>query len=450
MIDKMKILLPQNVKTITDILKNNGHEAFIVGGCVRDALMGIIPHDWDICTSAKPEQVKECFKDFNMFDSGIKHGTISIVIDKEVYEVTTYRIDGEYTDNRHPQNVTFTDDITQDLARRDFTINAMAYNIEKGLVDPFKGQDDLNNKIIRCVGNPDNRFNEDALRIIRALRFASTYGLSIEENTSESILRNAHLLNNIAVERIAVEFNKLVCGKGAEDILNNYRDVIAVFIPEIRKMFDFKQKTKHHNRDVWHHTTHSVSQIENDALLRITMLFHDLGKPDACTYDADGSTHFKGHPKYSATKAETILRRLKYPTSFIENCLKLIIYHDVRFTGSKKQLKHVMSAIGEDNVRLLLKVQRADKMAQSDYMHEEKLQKIDTACKVFEEIIEEQSCFTLKQLAVNGNDLKAIGITEGKTIGKALKYLLSLVIDEKIENDKSVLLQKAKDYLKGV
>ena len=442
----MKISIPDNVKTIIEILNNSGHESFIVGGCVRDSLMGIIPNDWDICTSAKPEQIKECFKEFNTFDSGIKHGTISIVIDKEIFEVTTYRIDGEYTDNRRPESVTFTDDITKDLARRDFTINAMAYNESRGLVDPFNGQTDLRSNIIRCVRNPDERFNEDALRIIRALRFASTYDLVIEENTSVSILKNAKLLNNIAVERITVEFNKLICGKGAENILDNYRDVIAVFIPEIKKMFDFKQKTKHHNRDVWHHTIHSVSQIDSDPLLRVTMLFHDLGKPEACTYDSDGSTHFKGHPKYSAKIAESILRRLKYPVSFIEDCLKLIIYHDVRFTGSKKQLKHVMSAIGENNVRLLLKVQRADIMAQSEYMHEEKLQKIETACKVFNEILEEQSCFTLKQLAVNGNDLKAIGVTDGKTIGKTLKYLLSLVIDEKIENEKSALLSKAEKY----
>ena len=442
----MKISIPDNVKTIIEILNNSGHESFIVGGCVRDSLMGIIPNDWDICTSAKPEQIKECFKEFNTFDSGIKHGTISIVIDKEIFEVTTYRIDGEYKDNRRPESVTFTDDITKDLARRDFTINAMAYNESRGLVDPFNGQTDLRSNTIRCVRNPDERFNEDALRIIRALRFASTYDLVIEENTSVSILKNAKLLNNIAVERITVEFNKLICGKGAENILDNYRDVIAVFIPEIKKMFDFKQKTKHHNRDVWHHTIHSVSQIDSEPLLRVTMLFHDLGKPKACTYDSDGSTHFKGHPKYSAKIAESILRRLKYSVSFIEDCLKLIIYHDVRFTGSKKQLKHVMSAIGENNVRLLLKVQRADIMAQSEYMHEEKLQKIETACKVFNEILEEQSCFTLKQLAVNGNDLKAIGITDGKTIGKTLKYLLSLVIDEKIENEKSALLSKAEKY----
>ena len=439
----MKISIPDNVKTIIEILNNSGHESFIVGGCVRDSLMGIIPNDWDICTSAKPEQIKECFKEFNTFDSGIKHGTISIVIDKEIFEVTTYRIDGEYKDNRRPESVTFTDDITKDLARRDFTINAMAYNESRGLVDLFNGQTDLRSNTIRCVRNPDERFNEDALRIIRALRFASTYDLVIEENTSVSILKNAELLNNIAVERIAVEFNKLICGKGAENILDNYRDVIAVFIPEIKKMFDFKQKTKHHNRDVWHHTIHSVSQIDSDPLLRVTMLFHDLGKPEACTYDSDGSTHFKGHPKYSAKIAESILRRLKYPVSFIEDCLKLIIYHDVRFTGSKKQLRHIMSAIGENNVRLLLKVQRADAMAQSDYMHEEKLQKIDTACKVFEEIIEEQSCFTLKQLAVNGNDLKELGFT-GKKIGEVLNFLLEKVIENPELNEK----EKLKEIIK--
>ena len=441
----MKIVLPKNVKLIIDILNKNNFEAFIVGGCVRDSIIGLTPHDWDICTNAKPEEIKKCFANFNTFDTGIKHGTISIVIDGEVYEVTTYRIDGTYSDNRRPDSVTFTSDIAKDLARRDFTINAMAYNEQCGLIDPYCGRNDLSDKIIRCVGNPDFRFNEDALRIIRALRFASVYDFVIENETSKSICKNADLLKNIAVERISVEFNKLLCGNGAEEILNNYRDVIAVFIPEIKPMFDYSQHTKHHNRDLWRHTTYSVKSIDKMPLLRMSMLLHDIGKPRACKRDEDGTCHFKGHPKYSAEMAEIILRRLKYPTDFIETCVTLIKYHDVRFSGSKRQLRHVMSAIGDKNVELLLKIQRADIMAQSDYKHKEKLEKLDLACEVYEEVLADKDCFTLKQLKINGNDIKKLGVTEGVKIGKILKMLLSLVIEDKLENKKSALLNKAEE-----
>ena len=441
----MNIVLPKNVKLIIGILNKNNFEAFIVGGCVRDSIIGLTPHDWDICTNAKPEEIKKCFANFNTFDSGIKHGTISIVIDSEVYEVTTYRIDGTYSDNRRPDSVTFTSDIAKDLARRDFTINAMAYNEQCGLIDPYGGRNDLSDKIIRCVGHPDFRFNEDALRIIRALRFASVYDFVIENETSKSICKNADLLKNIAVERISVEFNKLLCGNGAEEILNNYRDVIAVFIPEIKPMFDYSQHTKHHNRDLWRHTTYSVKSIDKMPLLRMSMLLHDVGKPKACKRDEDGTCHFKGHPKYSAEMAEIILRRLKYPTDFIETCVTLIKYHDVRFNGSKRQLRHVMSAIGDKNVELLLKIQRADIMAQSDYKHKEKLEKLDLACEVYEKILADKDCFTLKQLKINGNDIKKLGVTEGVKIGKILKMLLSLVIEDKLENKKSALLNKAEE-----
>ena len=441
----MNIVLPKNVKIIIDILNKNNFEAFIVGGCVRDSIIGLTPHDWDICTNAKPEEIKKCFANFNTFDTGIKHGTISIVIDGEVYEVTTYRIDGTYSDNRRPDSVTFTSDIAKDLARRDFTINAMAYNEQCGLIDPYCGRNDLSDKIIRCVGNPDFRFNEDALRIIRALRFASVYDFVIENETSKSICKNADLLKNIAVERISVEFNKLLCGNGAEEILNKYRDVIAVFIPEIKPMFDYNQHTRHHNHDLWHHTTYSVKSIDKMPLLRMSMLLHDIGKPKACKRDEDGTSHFKGHPKYSAEMAETILRRLKYPTDFIETCVTLIKYHDVRFNGSKRQLRHVMSAIGDKNVELLLKIQRADIMAQSDYKHKEKLEKLNLACQVYREVLADKDCFTLKQLEINGNDIKKLGVTEGVKIGKILKMLLSLVIEDKLENKKSALLNKAEE-----
>lgn len=441
----MNIVLPKNVKTIIKILNTHNYEAFIVGGCVRDSVIGLTPHDWDICTNAKPEEIKKCFENFNTFDSGIKHGTISVVLDGEVFEVTTYRIDGTYSDNRRPDSVTFTSDITQDLARRDFTINAMAYNEKRGLIDPYGGRNDLSDKIIKCVGNPDFRFNEDALRIIRALRFASVYNFEIDDETAKSIHKNADLLNNIAVERISVELNKLLSGNGAEKILNNYRDVIAVFIPEIKPMFDYNQHTKHHNRDLWHHTIYAVKSIDNTPLLRMSMLLHDIGKPKACKRDEDGTCHFKGHPKYSAEMAETILRRLKYSNDFIETCITLIKYHDVRFSGSKRQLRHVMSAIEDKNVELLLKIQRADIMAQSDYKHKEKLEKLDLACQTYKEILADKDCFTLKQLKINGNDIKNLGLSEGIKIGKILKILLGLVIEDKIENEKSALIKKAEE-----
>ena len=253
--------IPQNANLIIHRLQNAGFEAFAVGGCVRDSLLGLTPHDWDICTSAKPEQIKACFEDFNTIDIGIKHGTVAIIVDKEPFEVTTYRVDGEYRDNRHPESVTFTSNLREDLARRDFTVNAIAYNEEYGIADFYGGESDLKNRLIRCVGNPDERFREDALRILRALRFASCYRFSIENETAAAIHRNSGLLNNIASERIQSELVRLLCGDGAEDILNEFRDVFAVFIPELAETFDFDQKNKHHRYDVFQHITHSVGLI---------------------------------------------------------------------------------------------------------------------------------------------------------------------------------------------
>ena len=441
----MNLYLPNDVKVIIEKLNKNGFEAFVVGGCVRDSIIGKTPNDWDICTSAKPLEIKSCFSEFNMFDAGMKHGTISVVINNVVYEITTYRIDGEYKDNRRPESVTFTDDITNDLARRDFTINAMAYNELQGLIDPFGGQKDLKESVLRCVGNPDQRFNEDGLRIIRALRFASVYNLEIECETSKSILKNADLLKNIAVERISVEFNKLLCGDSVETILNKYRDVIAVFIPEIIPTFNFNQNNKHHSRDIWFHTIYSVKSVESDPLLRMTMFLHDLGKPKACTHDEDGTCHFKGHQEISADITRIILHRLKYPNEFISQCLTLVKYHDVRFNGTKRHIKRIMSKIGADNIELLLKVQRADMLAQSDYMRKEKTESINLSFKLLNEIILENECFSLKQLEVNGKDLISIGINSGKQIGEILKLLLDDVIEGKIENKKTVLLDKAKE-----
>ena len=443
----MNVKMDPNAKYIIDVFAANGFEAFAVGGCVRDALMGLAPHDWDICTNAKPEQIKSCFADENTFDSGLKHGTISVVLDKTVYEVTTYRIDGEYDDNRHPNQVSFTDDIKLDLSRRDFTVNAMAYNDSHGLIDPFGGAEDLKKNLLRCVGDPDKRFNEDALRIMRGLRFASTYGFTVEEKTALSIKKNAPLLHNIASERISVELNRLLCGDGAEDILNRFRDVIAEIIPEMIPTFDCPQNTPHHKYFVWEHITHSVGLVPKDEILRMVMLLHDIGKPRARTTDENGRDHFKFHPKISIELARNILSRLRYSNAFISDCLLLIEKHDFRFNGKINQIKRVLQQLGEKNTRRLFLVQRADIMAQSEYLREEKLAAVDLAEAQLEEIISQGQCFSLKNLAVNGRDLINIGITDGKQIGIVLYALLDEVIDNDFPNDKKALIERAENIL---
>lgn len=440
----MNFIIPKNVKYILDVLYNRGFEAFVVGGCVRDTLLHKIPHDWDICTNAKPLEIKNCFENFTTFDSGLKHGTISVVYKKEVYEITTYRIDGDYEDNRHPNCVTFTDSVEMDLSRRDFTINAMAYNEKSGLIDPFYGQADLSNRKIRCVRSADKRFCEDALRLIRALRFASTYGFEIESETAKSIHRNKNLLNNIAVERINVEFIKLICGCGAEKILNDFREVIAVFIPELISEFDFNQNNRHHNRDLWHHTTHSIISVEADEVLRMVMLLHDIGKPKCQTTGKNGESHFIGHPAVSADMSRVILRRMKFSSDFIDECVCLIRYHDNRYSGSPKQLKRLLAKIGESRLKKLIKIFRADITAQSDYHKQEKLELVDLAEKDLSDILEKGQCFSLRQLKVNGSDMMNIGIKDGRKIGDTLKKLLNMVIEDEIENDRYILLEMAK------
>ncbi len=439
----MTIKLPDEVKTVLNTLKKNGYDAYVVGGCVRDAVLGVEPKDWDITTSATPDKIKECFKPYHLITIGEKHGTIGVVVNKKVYEVTTYRIDGKYDDNRHPGSVMFTEDIVEDLSRRDFTVNAMAYNEERGLVDPFKGELDLKYMALRCVGDPDIRFNEDALRILRGLRFASVYNFSIEGNTSVSILRNKKLLNNISMERIASELNGILCGKNVSFILRRYKDVIAVLIPELVATFDFAQNTPHHNKTVWRHITASVSNIEPDKLLRMVMLLHDIGKPLALRTDKKGIDHFKGHNHFGAVLAKTALQRLKYPTKFIEDVTTLIEFHDVRFSDSKKQIKHVLNKIGEENFRRLMKVQRADILAQSKYMREAKLKNLSLAEYSFERILKDGECYKIKDLNINGSDLIHLGINDGKTIGVILEALLDNVIDETIENDTISLKIKA-------
>ncbi len=443
----MKIQLPPKVKYLTDRLEKSGFSAFAVGGCIRNSLLGIPPKDWDICTSAAPEDIKRCFADLKTIDIGIRHGTVAVLLDGEKYEITTYRIEGVYSDNRRPDSVSFTDDVKLDLARRDFTVNAMAYNEKSGLVDPFGGREDLKSNLLRCVGDPDRRFKEDALRIMRALRFASVYGFEIEQKTSDAVHRNRELLLFIAVERIREELIGLLCGKNVERILNDYRDVLAVFIPELSECFDFDQRNKHHRFDVFRHIAHSVSVVKNDPLLRLTMLFHDIGKPRACTTDENGCCHFKRHQRISADMSITIMRRLRFSCTEIDDVIKLIDYHDVRFSGSKSQVKRLMRVLGADLTKDLFEIQRADILSQSDYLREQKLAAVSRAEEQFEEIIEDKEIYQLKALAVNGDDLISAGIADGRTIGCVLTMLLDNVIDGIAENNKNDLLKLAEKYI---
>lgn len=440
----MEIRLPSDVKLIIEKLRHDGYSCYAVGGCVRDSLRGIEPHDWDFTTSAPPEEIERIFADYQTVSVGKKYGTVAVIVGGELYEITTYRIDGEYSDSRHPDEVQFSDRLSDDLARRDFTVNAMAYNEEDGLVDLYGGREDLSNGVIRCVGEPSERFSEDALRILRALRFASTLGFTIEPETSDAILRQRKLLSDIAGERIREELLKLLCGEKADFVLRRYRSVIAVFIPELKGTFDFEQHTKHHNRDVYRHTVAAVHYIEPQPLLRVTMLFHDIGKPLSETRDKYGTSHFKNHQKVGAAMTREILRRLCMSSAFIDEVCTLIRWHDERFQPDTVMIKRYLKRFGADVMQKLMLIQRADILAQSKYLREEKLSNLAAVSDELNRIIAAGECYSLRQLEVNGSDLLHNGFRSGVQIGEILDALLDRVIEGELPNEKEALLLYAK------
>lgn len=440
----MRLVLPYHARFIIERLQQNGYSCYAVGGCVRDSILGREPADWDFTTSALPEEIERVFADCRTLNFGKQFGTIGIMLDNDQFEVTTYRVDGDYTDSRHPDAVSFSDSLKDDLSRRDFTINAMAYNDTDGLIDCFGGLKDLQYGVIRCVGVATNRFAEDALRILRALRFASTLGFSIEASTSDAIISGRKMLSAIANERITSELLKLLCGKKVDFILRRYRNVFTVFIPELLGTFDFEQNTKHHNRDVYRHMVAAVKNIEPDPMLRTTMLFHDIGKPMSRTTDKHGVSHYKNHPILGAAMTEEILRRLCLPRRFIDEVTTLIRWHDVRVKPDPIQIKRLLSELGEDMIFKLFKVQLADIMAQSMYLREEKLATLSASKAETQRIIGSGECYNLRMLAVNGSDLIHIGITSGEKIGEVLHLLLDKVITGELENDKSVLIDAAR------
>lgn len=441
----MNIKLPAEVKYIIDTLEANGCEAYIVGGCVRDCLLYKEPLDWDICTPSAPKRTGQIFARHHIIETGLKHGTITLVLNQKPFEITTYRTDGMYSDNRHPDTVEFVTDLREDLSRRDFTINALAYSPERGIIDYFAGLADLHNRIIRCVGNPDKRFTEDALRIMRALRFASVLDFTIEEDTSASIIRNRALLRNISVERIAGELNKLILGVKAGAILFDYASVLAEIIPEINNITGYAQNNPHHYLDVWQHTIKALTNAPRDTTLRLALLFHDMGKP-ACYTQTDGRGHFYGHAQISSAIAEDTLLRLKYDNDTIDTVTQLVAYQDVDIKPVCRQVKRWLNRLGEHRLRQLAEVKRADALAQAKQYRRERLAALDGLVSLIDEIIEQQQCFSLQDLAVNGRDLLAIGIEEGTGLGMVLNRLLALVIDEQIENTKTALLEAAKGF----
>ncbi len=439
----MEITIPSQVTTVIQKLKESGQEAYVVGGCVRDSIMGLSPHDWDVTTSARPNEVKAALNGFKLIETGLKHGTLTVLIDRMPIEVTTYRVDGQYSDNRHPDEVRFTRNLKEDLARRDFTINALAYNYVDGLVDCFGGIEDIQNKKIRCVGEPDHRFCEDALRILRALRFSSVLGFTIEEETARSILRNYPLLDSIARERVQTEFTKLLCGKNAEEVLRDYHMVIGQFLPEINTMVGFEQHNRYHIYDVWEHTLKSVSFIEASPVLRMTMLLHDIGKPLCFTQDEKGVGHFYGHDKKSTETAKAVLQRLKYDGDTINQIVTLVQYHDIALPAEEKLLRRRLSLLGEENLRLLFEVKAADMMAQNP-IYRDRLTDLKKAEAVLNDIIAKKLCWSLKNLEINGADLIELGVPQGAEIGRMLSSLLEDVIEDKCPNRHWALMNRAR------
>lgn len=434
----MEIRLPDNAKKILNILTDAGFEAYIVGGCVRDALLGRTPGDWDITTSAEPHQVKELFK--RTVDTGIQHGTVTVLMGNEGYEVTTYRIDGKYEDGRHPKDVTFTRDLTEDMKRRDFTINAMAYNEQEGLIDRFGGIEDLNAGIIRCVGDPNERFGEDALRIMRAVRFSAQLDYEIDEDTEKAIQKLAGTLEKISAERIQTELVKLVMSDHPEKLMRAYElGITRVILPEFDRCMETQQNNPHHIYSVGEHIIRSMTYVKPDRILRLTMLLHDIAKPEAITTDSDGINHFKGHAALGADLAKDIFRRLKFDRETMDRVCNLIRYHDDRFPAEPRAVRRAMNRVGRD-FPLFLEVRYADTMAQSDYYRAEKLKFIEDTKRIYEETLEKKDCVDLKSLAVNGKDLIALGVTPGKALGDTLGAMLIDVLDNPEHNNRDYLL----------
>ena len=442
----VKIKMPGKVNKIIGVLQEAGFEAYAVGGCIRDSLLGRTPNDWDITTSAKPMEVKALFS--HTIDTGIQHGTVTILLDREGFEVTTYRIDGEYEDGRHPKEVSFTGSLEEDLKRRDFTINALAYNETAGLIDIFEGQRDLKDGIIRCVGNAEERFTEDALRMLRAIRFSAQLGYRIEENPLAAIHKLAGNLEKISAERIQTELLKLMVSPHPDYLRTAYEcGVTKVFFPEFDLAMETPQNHPHHCYNVGEHILHSLIEVPADKVLRLTMLLHDIAKPQCLTVDEKGITHFHGHEEMGAEMSRVILRRLRMDNDTTDKVCRLVRFHDYGngVAPDRRIVRRAVNKIGEDLFDDFILAKKADLLAQSMYLREEKLSNLAAWDACYREIREAEECVSLRTLAVNGRDLIAAGLQPGRELGDILKQLLDEVLETPEKNEKDYLISRAKE-----
>lgn len=440
--EQFQIKIPEKAAAILSTLMSAGYEAYIVGGCVRDSLLGREPKDWDITTSARPEQVKALFD--RTIDTGIAHGTVTVMAGREGYEVTTYRIDGEYEDCRHPKQVLFTDNLVEDLRRRDFTINAMAYNDVVGIVDAFDGISDLKCQLVRCVGSPEERFDEDALRMLRAVRFSAQLGFKIDEATCDAIRRKAPQIGKISAERIQMELVKIMTSPNPQHMrIACDLGITAVVLPEYDRIRGVSQNTPNHIYDVETHTLKAMENIEPDAILRLAMLMHDFGKPDVKRVVENGREIFYKHPEVSARYADTILKRLKFDNFTRERVVRLVKWHGLKYDASETSVRRALNRVGEDIFEDFIKVQRADIMAKNPAVIPAKLDLLCQKEETYHRIIVEGQCFTIRQLAIGGRDLIDAGIKPGRLLGAILEKLTEAVIDDQQLNEKEKLIELA-------
>ncbi len=436
----MKFEIPSGARHMLQTLSDAGYEAYLVGGCVRDLLRGVEPHDWDICTSARPEETEACFAGHRIIETGLKHGTVTVLEEGEPYEITTYRTEGPYSDSRRPDYVKFVSSLEADLARRDFTMNAIALGLEGGPRDPFGGADDIKAGVIRCVGEPAQRFQEDGLRVMRALRFGAVLGYEIEEQTVRAIHENRHMLERVAAERINVELRKLLVGEKAGDILRQYPDVFRQFWPQLEPLVTLEQNNPWHCWGGWEHTIHAVKAAPADLIPRLTMLLHDIGKPACKSTDENGIDHFYGHPAVSAKLADQMLRTLKFDSKTRERVVTLVEHHDAQIPCRDRSIRKWLGRLGPETFFQLLEVKRADGMGQAYELVKDRLAELEEIKTKAEEIVAQGQCFSLKDLAVNGQDVIAAGVAPGPEVGRALSKLLERVLSGEVPNERKILL----------
>lgn len=446
MIYTNEIIYPDSVGYIIERLNDEGFEAFIVGGCVRDSILGMTPSDWDITTNAQPEDIKRIFS--KTYDTGIRHGTVSVAVDGDIFEVTTYRIDGTYSDSRRPDNVSFTSSLREDLARRDFTVNAMAYNPKTGLIDYFDGLKDINQKSIKAVGNPEIRFLEDALRMLRAIRFTAQLGFTIEKGTFDAISKNAGSIRNISKERIREEVSKMLLSSNPSCFNLLYTTgLLSNIIPEFIPCYSTEQNNPYHVYNVADHIIRTVESVPNTMILRWTMLLHDIGKPSRKTTDEKGIDHFYGHPEVSVEMADSILNNLRFDKASVKKILTLIKYHDMDLFDTEISVKKAINTVGEELFLSLLEVQRADAMGQNPNYLDKRLKTFDNIKSIYLEIKEKHQCINISDLAINGNDLISLGMKPGKEIKHVLCKLFDQVLENPDLNEKEKLIELARQYI---